>query len=56
MYDAIISWLSILRFETFQQRNTNSSIEESLSRVEEIQNLCIKNGKTTGSIPFNGFW
>src|ERR1044072_3516619 len=26
--------------ETFQQRNTNSSIEESLSRVEEIQNLC----------------
>ena len=31
--------------ETFQMRNTNSSIEESLSRVEEIQNLCIKTGK-----------
>lgn len=31
--------------ETFQQRNTNSSIEESLKRVEEIQNLCIKNNK-----------
>jgi hydroxymethylglutaryl-CoA lyase len=31
--------------ETFQQRNTNSSIEESLVRVEEIQNLCIKTGK-----------
>lgn len=31
--------------ETFQQRNTNSSIEESLSRVEEIQNLCLKNKK-----------
>ena len=31
--------------ETFQQRNTNSSIEESLNRVEEIQNLCIKTGK-----------
>ncbi len=31
--------------ETFQQRNTNSSIEESLARVEEIQNLCIKNKK-----------
>jgi hydroxymethylglutaryl-CoA lyase len=31
--------------ETFQQRNTNSSIEQSLSRVEEIQNLCIKTGK-----------
>lgn len=31
--------------ETFQQRNTNSSIAESLSRVEEIQNICIKAGK-----------
>lgn len=31
--------------ETFQQRNTNSSMEESLGRVEEIQNLCIKSGK-----------
>ena len=28
--------------ETFQQRNANSSIAESLVRVEEIQNLCIK--------------
>src|SRR5262245_46070959 len=27
--------------ETFQQRNTNSSIAESLKRVEEIQDLCI---------------
>jgi len=31
--------------ETFQQRNTHSSIAESLDRVEEIQNLCIKNKK-----------
>lgn len=31
--------------ETFQQRNTHSSIAESLERVEEIQNLCIKNHK-----------
>jgi hydroxymethylglutaryl-CoA lyase len=31
--------------ETFQLRNTNSSIEESLERVEEIQNLCLKTGK-----------
>ena len=31
--------------ETFQQRNTNSSIAQSLGRVEEIQNLCIKNKK-----------
>jgi len=31
--------------ETFQKRNTNATIEESLERVEEIQNLCIKNKK-----------
>ena len=31
--------------ETFQHRNTNSSIEQSLERVEDIQNLCIKTGK-----------
>lgn len=31
--------------ETFQQRNTNSSIAESLTRVEEIQNLCLTHNK-----------
>ena len=31
---------------TFQERNTNSSIEESLGRAEEIQSLCINHGKT----------
>ena len=31
--------------ETFQQRNTNSSITESLDRVEEIQDLCLKHKK-----------
>ena len=31
--------------ETFQKRNTNSTIAASLARVEEIQNLCIKNDK-----------
>ncbi len=31
--------------ETFQQRNTNSSIQESLLRVEEIQKLCVKHKK-----------
>lgn len=31
--------------ETFQQRNTNSTIDESLSRVEEIQECCVKSGK-----------
>ncbi|MDB5277576.1 MAG: hydroxymethylglutaryl-CoA lyase [Ferruginibacter sp.] len=30
---------------TFQLRNTNSSMEQSLQTVEEIQNLCIKNQK-----------
>ena len=31
--------------ETFQQRNTNSGISESLQRVEEIQDLCVRNKK-----------
>lgn len=31
--------------ETFQKRNTNATIDQSLARVEEIQNLCIKHKK-----------
>lgn len=31
--------------ETFQQRNTNSSIQQSLERVEEIQQICVKQNK-----------
>lgn len=31
---------------TFQQRNTNSTMEESLSRVEEMQELCLAHRKT----------
>ena len=31
--------------ETFQQRNANSSVDESLKRVEDIQTLCIKKNK-----------
>lgn len=31
--------------ETFQQRNTNASISESLMRVEEINDLCLRNKK-----------
>lgn len=31
--------------ETFQMRNTNKTIEQSLAQVEEIQNLCVKNNK-----------
>lgn len=30
---------------TFQQRNTNSTIAESVKRVEDIQNLCLQNNK-----------
>ncbi|HYV95235.1 MAG TPA: hydroxymethylglutaryl-CoA lyase [Chitinophagales bacterium] len=47
---AMFDQISFLGFpfsvsETFQQRNTNSSIEESLKRVEEIQNLFVKYNK-----------
>lgn len=31
--------------ETFQKRNTNSTLNESLQRVETIQELCLKSGK-----------
>lgn len=31
--------------ETFQMRNTNKTIEQSLAQVEEIQNLCVQNNK-----------
>jgi hydroxymethylglutaryl-CoA lyase len=31
--------------ETFQQRNTNSTIKESLNRIETLQNLCLKTSK-----------
>jgi hydroxymethylglutaryl-CoA lyase len=31
--------------ETFQLRNTNKTIEQSLAQVEEIQSLCVKSGK-----------
>ena len=31
--------------ETFQQRNANASIDQSLTRVEAIQNLCVKHNK-----------
>ena len=31
--------------ETFQQRNTNKSIAQALTDVEEMQNLCVRTGK-----------
>lgn len=32
--------------ETFQLRNTNATIEESVDRVQDIQDICIENGKS----------
>lgn len=31
--------------ETFQLRNTNATIQESLERVEDIQNICVRTNK-----------
>jgi hydroxymethylglutaryl-CoA lyase len=31
--------------ETFQQRNTNATIEEAFARIEDIQDICLKNSK-----------
>lgn len=31
--------------ETFQHRNINSTIQESLQRLEEVKNLCVKHNK-----------
>ena len=49
--------------EEFQKRNTNKSIEQSLSAVEGIQNLCHQNGKTlvlyismAFGNPYNELW
>lgn len=41
--------------ETFQQRNTNKSIEEALTQLSEIQNLCIKNNKSLVTYISMGF-
>lgn len=41
--------------ETFQQRNTNKSIQEALVTVEEIQNLCETKGKTLVTYLSMGF-
>lgn len=41
--------------ETFQQRNTNKSIPEALSTLQEIQNLCRKTGKTLVTYISMGF-
>lgn len=49
--------------ETFQMRNTNSTIEKSLETVDALQNLCIKNKKQlvvyismAFGNPYNDLW
>ena len=42
--------------QTFQLRNTNATIEESLERVQDIQSICLSNQKAACCISFNGFW
>ncbi|MFN5208944.1 MAG: hydroxymethylglutaryl-CoA lyase [Bacteroidota bacterium] len=32
--------------ETFQKRNTNAGMEEALTRIEEIQSICMRSNKT----------
>jgi hydroxymethylglutaryl-CoA lyase len=41
--------------ETFQQRNTNSSIRESLTRLADIQNLALKHNKKVVAYLSMGF-
>jgi hydroxymethylglutaryl-CoA lyase len=41
--------------ETFQQRNTNKSIEAALAELQEIQNLCEKHSKTLVTYLSMGF-
>ena len=41
--------------ETFQLRNTNATIEESVERIEQIQNICVKQGKTLVAYLSMGF-
>jgi hydroxymethylglutaryl-CoA lyase len=41
--------------ETFQRRNTNKTIEEAITELAEMQNLCEKNGKTLVTYLSMGF-
>lgn len=41
--------------ETFQQRNTNKSIAEALSTLEEIQNICVRSNKKLVTYVSMGF-
>ena len=41
--------------ETFQLRNTNATIEESVERIEQIQNICTKRGKVLVAYLSMGF-
>lgn len=41
--------------ETFQQKNTNRSIEDALAMLQEIQNLCVRQNKTLVTYLSMGF-
>lgn len=41
--------------ETFQLRNTNATIEESIERVNDIQDICLAN-KKAGDLYLHGIW
>ena len=42
--------------ETFQMRNTNSTIAESLDTIKEIQELCADHQKKIGDLCIDGIW
>ena len=42
--------------ETFQLRNTHATIEESVERVYQIQDLCQKHNKKNGCLYLYGIW
>ncbi|MGB5930501.1 MAG: hydroxymethylglutaryl-CoA lyase, partial [Cyclobacteriaceae bacterium] len=41
--------------ETFQQRNTNKSIDQALEQLQEIQNICVQNNKVLVTYISMGF-
>lgn len=41
--------------ETFQMRNTNKTVAEALNTIDEIQNICVRTGKTLVTYISMGF-
>jgi hydroxymethylglutaryl-CoA lyase len=42
--------------ETFQLRNTNTTIEQAFDNVKRINELCAAKNKSLLNLPFHGFW